>query len=324
MNVGIHNPSTVDMKTARIAVPHGNFDVMIGDQALEAKVMCSEDYLQTQQGGKSVESCFMDVELPTPAWSVSAFTLKYNQDSDLKVKTETLSNNDMLKLDNLTLQWLEKNVSDSSLSFLFSDGTLDQQELTFNLKYWSSYLRQDNWDNSGKTESGMYIFTPQIGQYESNFYSKFDHATKSGEYQWDFYFQYATTGNVDDERRAIVHVRLTDQGTIKFDLDLNSLPSVYNLDGYEVVAEFSVANFNNNQTFYTDSNGLEMQKRILNSRPTWDFANTNLKDSNENITANYYPVQSALSMLDGSKVFTVMNDRSQGASALKEGTIEFM
>lgn len=67
-----------------------------------------------------------------------------------------------------------------------------------------------------------------------------------------------------------------------------------------------------------------MQERILNYRPTWDFVNTNLKDSNENITGNYYPVNSAVSMQDGDKVFTVMNDRSQGASALKEGTIEFM
>ena len=62
----------------------------------------------------------------------------------------------------------------------------------------------------------------------------------------------------------------------------------------------------------------------MNYRPTWDFANTNLRDANENITGNYYPVNSAVSMQDGDKLFTVMNDRSQGASALKEGTIEFM
>lgn len=71
---------------------------------------------------------------------------------------------------------------------------------------------------------------------------------------------------------------------------------------------------------------MEMQKRILNYRPTWDFVNTNLKDSNENITGNYFPVQSALSMQDtkSNLTFTVMNDRSQGASALSDGSIEFM
>ena len=68
-----------------------------------------------------------------------------------------------------------------------------------------------------------------------------------------------------------------------------------------------------------------MQKRILNYRPTWDI-NTNYNDSNENITANYYPINSAISMKDinSDRVFTVMNDRSQGGSALSEGNIEFM
>lgn len=98
------------------------------------------------------------------------------------------------------------------------------------------------------------------------------------------------------------------------------------MDGYEVIAQFNVEDFQNNQTFYTDSNGMEMQERKLNYRPTWDYVNTNLNDSNQNITGNYYPVQSALSMLDtqSDMIFTVMNDRSQGASALSEGSIEFM
>jgi len=66
-----------------------------------------------------------------------------------------------------------------------------------------------------------------------------------------------------------------------------------------------------------------MQKRILNYRPTWDFQK-NLNDSNQNVTGNYYPIQSALSMNDGDRVFTVTNDRSQGATSLKPGQIEFM
>jgi hypothetical protein len=116
-------------------------------------------------------------------------------------------------------------------------------------------------------------------------------------------------------------------GTVKYEVDWNSLPSINNyVDGYEVVAQFNVSDFHNDQTFYTDSNGMEMQKRKLNYRPTWDFVNTNLKDSNENITGNYFPVQSALCMTDvnSDMMFTVMNDRSQGASALSEGSIEFM
>ena len=55
-------------------------------------------------------------------------------------------------------------------------------------------------------------------------------------------------------------------------------------------------NFDNEGVFYTDSNGLEMQKRVLNYRPTWD-----LNCTGENITANYYPVQTAMAVKDTSK-----------------------
>lgn len=96
-------------------------------------------------------------------------------------------------------------------------------------------------------------------------------------------------------------------------------------DGYEVVAKWKVSNFDNNETFYTDSNGLEMQERILNYRPSWNFSE-NLADSNENITSNYYPINSAITIMtvDNSRILSITNDRSQSGSALEAGSIEFM
>ena len=90
--------------------------------------------------------------------------------------------------------------------------------------------------------------------------------------------------------RAIVHVTIDEVlNTFKFEVDLDSLPPIiYN--GWEVVAQFQVEEFFNNGTFYTDSNGLEMQKRVLNYRPTWDLVATNYADSLENVTANYFPI----------------------------------
>jgi hypothetical protein len=127
--------------------------------------------------------------------------------------------------------------------------------------------------------------------------------------------------------KAIVHVSIDPElDVLKFEVDLGSLPNAA-YDGHEVVVNFHVDNFFNNQTFYTDSNGLDMQKRILNFRPTWDIQQDyNDRNTNENITANYYPVNSAISMKDvnSGRVFTVMNDRSQGGSALSDGNIELM
>jgi len=40
----------------------------------------------------------------------------------------------------------------------------------------------------------------------------------------------------------------------------------------------------NQGVFYTDSMGMEMQKRVRNERPTWPL------DVTEAISANYYPI----------------------------------
>ena len=106
-----------------------------------------------------------------------------------------------------------------------------------------------------------------------------------------------------------LHVSIdSDLNVLKFDVDLGSLPPLA-FGGREVTANFQINNFDNNLTFYTDSNELEMQKRIINYRPTWNIS-LNYEDENQNVTANFYPVNSAVTMKDGNRVFTVMNDRA--------------
>lgn len=87
--------------------------------------------------------------------------------------------------------------------------------------------------------------------------------------QMDFYFEKFDKRENCHQR---VFVRLTidrDTKSLKFDVDFDSIPG-NKLRGYEVIVDFTVKNFDNQQTFYTDSNGLEMQKRILNFRPSWN------------------------------------------------------
>ena len=82
-----------------------------------------------------------------------------------------------------------------------------------------------------------------------------------------------------------------------------------------------VDNFNNGFTFYTDTNGLEMQKRVVNNRPDFTLV------TDEFASSNYYPIGSAIAMRDEltGMQFTVMNDRSQGGSALDKGSsVEIM
>ena len=90
--------------------------------------------------------------------------------------------------------------------------------------------------------------------------------------------------------------------------------------GSEITVNWLSLDIDNKNTFYTDSNGLEMQERILNFRPTWTWVGY------EKITSNYYPIQSAIAIRDVEKNFqmTVMNSRSQGGSVIKNARVELM
>jgi hypothetical protein len=62
--------------------------------------------------------------------------------------------------------------------------------------------------------------------------------------------------------------------------------------GKEVTVNWKTYNITHNDTFYTDSNALEMQKRIVDFRPTWNFT------TDEHISGNYFPVNSAIAIVD--------------------------
>jgi len=134
-----------------------------------------------------------------------------------------------------------------------------------------------------------------------------------------FYFSKLNEENERSNRAAIYVSIDSDFPVLKVDVDLHSLPNIM-YGSHEVVVDFHIDNFDNNKTFYTDSNGLEMQKRVLNYRPTWDLQK-NYDEHNDNITANFYPVNSAVSIKDGHRKFTVMNDRAQAGTALEQGSI---
>lgn len=95
------------------------------------------------------------------------------------------------------------------------------------------------------------------------------------------------------EQRAIVKVLFYPHFSdfIEFAVELNGIP-VSDGQGKDVNVFWSFDDFNANQTFWTDSNGLEMQERIINYRPTWNYSGP------ENISANYYPVASGIVLRD--------------------------
>lgn len=87
------------------------------------------------------------------------------------------------------------------------------------------------------------------------------------------------------EGDAVVAITIDELPVLKFDVLTFGIPKNFKV-GYEVTANFFAYNIRNGGIFYTDSNGLEMQTRKLNFRPSWDLQ---VKEGGLNITANYYP-----------------------------------
>ncbi|XP_011645218.1 lysosomal alpha-mannosidase isoform X2 [Pogonomyrmex barbatus] len=105
---------------------------------------------------------------------------------------------------------------------------------------------------------------------------------------------------------------------IEFDWLVGPIP-VKDKIGKEIITQYS-SNLKTSRTFYTDSNGREMLKRVRNYRPTWDL------QLEEPISGNYYPVTSKITLKDETKQLklNVLTDRAQGGSSLHDGTIELM
>lgn len=132
-----------------------------------------------------------------------------------------------------------------------------------------------------------------------------------GKVKSEFVLYFSGASNTEGD--AVVTVSIEDVAVLRYEVLLYSLPST-STTGHEVTANFFAPKIQNNGVFYTDSNALEMQKRILNFRPTWNLTT----NGNLNITANYYPIQSAIAIVDESTdmQMVVMNSRSQGGSVL--------
>lgn len=87
--------------------------------------------------------------------------------------------------------------------------------------------------------------------------------------------------------------------------------------------------FEAKKTFWTDSNGLEMQQRKIRDIKTGNKAADEKPLSFTKIAGNYFPVTSAIAMRDFANSdlqVTIMNDRPQGGAAdlSDSATIELM
>lgn len=101
---------------------------------------------------------------------------------------------------------------------------------------------------------------------------------------------------------------------ISFEFELNGI-SIDDGIGKDVMINWKFDDFEDGQKYWTDANGLEMQERILNQRFSFNLDTS----GHQNVSWNFYPVNSAIAMRSSEKngsqtsneiQVTIMNERS--------------
>jgi len=171
--------------------------------------------------------------------------------------------------------------------------------------YWYHSFQQD-----GQQNSGAYIFRPQDPNDAGTPVST--SATVR-----------VVSGDISSEVQQTFAPWLTqtirlgvNSTEIQFEYTVGPIP-VDDKQGKEIITRYTT-NIASNSTFYTDSNGREWQQRVRNQRPSWKWNPT------QPVAGNYYPVNAGIWLADNDNALSILNDRSQGGTSLRDGEIELM
>jgi len=302
--LSIYNPGPKGIYTVRVRVTNQELALRTAanNSQLAGEILCVN---------KDAKDCELVFNLAFEETSYSYVKLTASKSGSAKViNTKTILATETTKSWNVSstanLQFLH-----SKLSFVlsFSNGSV-VYPFSVSYHYYESY------QGTGQ-KSGAYIFRPSV-------------LTIAGPRK------YSTIKNVSYAEGSIYLVVVLEGDLTYTKLYFNKMPSyleTYGLEtstfvdsiniddkqGKEIVMQVA-SDLTNNRTFFTDSNGLEEQKRIINFRPTWPFV------TDEFASSNYYPVNSHVTIKDitSARRLTVMVDRSEGGTSLQEGCIELM
>jgi hypothetical protein len=81
---------------------------------------------------------------------------------------------------------------------------------------------------------------------------------------------------------------------VKYDVELNEVPIKSDKTGKDIVADWYLLDgFDTGNKFWVDANGMQMIQKNLYKRNEYEYVKTN-----NSISANYYPVTTAISVRD--------------------------
>ena len=287
--IDIINESNQRETVAKIPIPHSNVTLLnYKGREIDSDIICSEE---------DIRDWYIYFPVNISMWARQEFTL-HKTIVDRAIKP--ILNQNKLQIHNY------------SFSLNSYDGDIDltiRRNHKIENKISISYLYYKSFQEKVGQKSGAYIFRPSVPDQTPEYYNHFYHYES---YQGKFIALFKLYG---DEIDSWISGNIYSD-FIEVETNLIGIP--FTGVGTEVIINFSSKEIENDEVFYTDSMGLEMQKRILNYRPTWNLTVT------QPISGNYYPAALGVTIKDNNYTLEVLNDRNQGVSSLKDGSIEFM
>lgn len=289
--VSLYNPGAKGTYTIRLKVPNKELNVISQTNAsLVGDIICSNLKDAT------------DCEL--------IFNLDFDESSNSYVKlVPTASGSAKLvtvKELTITEQIKEFTLGSDKLKITRGNQNFDLtvKGVTESFKVFYNYY--EGYDKSGQ-HSGAYIFRPVS-----------DTPKEYSAIKKIYYADGATTAAIileADRLYAKIYFSKTTDYVRNYgfliETFIDSIPITDNV-GKEVTLNLQTK-YRNGKVFYTDSMGLEEQKRTLDYRPTWNYTVF------EPTAGNYYPINSFIRAQDETtkRSVTIVNDRSQGGSVIR-------
>mmetsp|Transcript_3883 Transcript_3883/g.3636 ORF Transcript_3883/g.3636 Transcript_3883/m.3636 type:complete len:519 (+) Transcript_3883:1483-3039(+) len=195
---------------------------------------------------------------------------------------------------------------DSIVSIHYTKCSQECQSLDFEFeyRYYTSY------EGKGQ-KSGLYIFRDEGAGQTSQSYNTIV----------DFHIQKGDIASVMHLRGDKVDSRvvINNYADVPFATVTSDVHGIEGEHGVEVTVNFRTEKVTSDR-FYTDSNGMIMEERIINQRKHYDL--TDLQGFE--VVSNFYPVNSAITLRDDTNQFTILNDRAQSGTSLRSGEIEIL
>ncbi|XP_054710202.1 lysosomal alpha-mannosidase-like isoform X2 [Uloborus diversus] len=310
-SVTIYNPLAWNVSTyVRLPVSGSAYKILdYNGKAVEGQIVpISQAYFNiSSRSSKASSELVFAVQLPALGYA----TYLVQNTSSARVKAVQASKKH-IKSDG---DWILKNqflsvFVDGKSGLLKMIQLADGSNLTVNQSfYWYRGMNGNNTKSEFRA-SGAYIFRPNgteplpLG----------DNVTLT-----------FTNGSVVQEINQVFtpwlsqSIRLYNQSKhVEFKWIVGPIP-VQDQIGKEIITRFDT-NLQSQGFFYTDSNGREILQRQRNHRQTWNLNVT------EPVSGNYYPVNSRIYIRDKNtrKQVTVLTDRSQGGTSIKDGSLELM